>query len=381
MRYNDPLYGEWELPECIERLVHTEEMVRMRGITQAVIPNRLMPFGPFPSRFEHGLGVCLLAELVLKKNPHLKDYEVLLPAAALLHDAGNPPFAHLSEHFLTAVTGKDGESFLAEVLDGSETERVLRTYDLPTQDVVQMVRGARKPVAEVLNGSMDIDNLDNVARYARAAHLSIFPYSASFIASSFKFVDDGWHLPYGVYEEARVWQKARAQVYTTIYGITHLRAAMMIYRAVELAYTYGDLTRDFFRFDDEGALAYLARDCNDGTQDLIERALRWEWHEEILSIECTEPGEKLRTLASHWSGRRNLAELITKNLKMRDQAVAVYVGVGRDGRRITIPFLKKDGTRWFDPNDENPIYRVKVFLAPEYTSKREDVIELIKTEI
>lgn len=71
MLWRDPLYGDWELPDFIEDLVHTSEMARLRGITQDVLPNRLLPYC-MHSRFEHGLGVCFLAFKILEKQPLFK---------------------------------------------------------------------------------------------------------------------------------------------------------------------------------------------------------------------------------------------------------------------------------------------------------------------
>ena len=122
MRYYDALYNvEWELPKIVEKIIHTKEMARLRNITQGIMPNNLNVRGPLPSRFQHSMGVCILAKEVLNQNPKLFENgsSNLLTVSALLHDAGNPPFSHLSEPFLKEVTGHDGESFLIEILDGS----------------------------------------------------------------------------------------------------------------------------------------------------------------------------------------------------------------------------------------------------------------------
>ena len=101
MRYYDPLYDiEWTLPPFIEKIVHTKEMARLRNIVQGIMPNNLNVLGPLPSRFQHGMGVCFLAQEVVRNNrDKLGGFDMLLPISALLHDAGNPPFSHLSEPF------------------------------------------------------------------------------------------------------------------------------------------------------------------------------------------------------------------------------------------------------------------------------------------
>ena len=129
MPYYDPLYGEWNPPPIVEALIHTPLMARLRRITQSVLPNELIPDGPIPSRFQHCMGAAYLATRVVEENPHLpEDIKTLLPVAAVLHDAGNPPFSHLSEPFLQEVWNRNGETFLASVLHdrvGREAKRIL----------------------------------------------------------------------------------------------------------------------------------------------------------------------------------------------------------------------------------------------------------------
>src|SRR3989338_9730345 len=194
MIYKDVLYGEWELPEFLKKISQTKEMARLRGITQSSIPNTMNPCGAIPSRFHHGLGVAYLATKVSEKNPQISDYAVLLRASALLHDAGNPPFSHLSEPFLMEMTGMNGESFLAEVLAGGETEKILEEYGLNLEQFVKFVTGEDKPLSDVLNGTMDIDNLDNVARYAYFTGQKGAKYDGVKIASSFRFSGSEWML-------------------------------------------------------------------------------------------------------------------------------------------------------------------------------------------
>ncbi|MFY9461989.1 MAG: hypothetical protein WAP51_02185 [Candidatus Sungiibacteriota bacterium] len=381
MTYCDPFYGEWELPPAIEKLVHTKEMVRLRNITQSVMPNSLMPCGTIPSRFHHGLGACFLSTILLKANPALKDYEALLPVAALLHDAGNPPFSHLSEYFLKEITGKDGESFLEEILDGSETEKVLRELGLSVAQVVSFVTGNAKPVSEALNGSIDVDNLDNVFRYDMAASVGAPLFMPIWIARSFRFENGAWLILDECREETEKWQAARAMVYGAIYGKPHLNVAMMMYRAVELAFLQDELSKEFFFLDDSGAVNYLLTQCNPKTAHLVEKALRWEWFEEVVSVESATPANAIKLLASHRSGRTKLAGLISQTLGIPDEKISVYVGKGKDKRRITIPFVKKDGTTYLDQCDDSPIYRVKVYIAPDMTGKKNEIAEFVQEQI
>ncbi len=276
MIYHDWLYGKWELPDFIEKIVHTKPMIRLRAISQASGPACFLPIN-IPSRFQHCLGACFLAFEALKYNRNFSDYGILLPLSALLHDAGNPPFSHLSEPFLKEITGKDGESFLENILDGSDTEKIIRDLGIASEAVVRFVTGEMFPFSNILHGSLDLDNLDNISRFNKSTGMaSEHDYDAPRIASAFRFMNGKWALLGSVFSEAKKWQKARKLAYKTIYTFPHLDAAIMLYRAVELAFLEEELKYDFFLQDDYGAVAYLLKRCNKRTRKLVDRFLRWQ---------------------------------------------------------------------------------------------------------
>jgi len=387
MRYRDLLYGEWELPEIIERLVETPEMARLRGITQDSVPNCLNMYGPMPNRFQHDLGVAYLASHVFLGNLHLvEEYSHLLPAAALLHDAGSPPFSHMGEYFLKELTGKDGEWFLADVLDGSKTERILREYDIFIEDALDFVTGRKQPIAAIINGSLDLDNLDNVTRYAAAAGLERdIIVNPLLVALAFRhFSSSGeWYLRDDCYPEVKKWQRARAAVYGAIYGAPHLSASIMVYRALELAFTAGEVRRDFFFLTDEQALNYLAEHCNRRTAYLIQKAVQWQWYEEVFWRVTGNPTPRLKNIAGHWSGRRDLAETICRKTGLAPEHILVYAGAGRDKRKVTLRFIEaaRNSVRYcWAPGEDRPVYRLKIYAPPNLSARTKMKIAKIAAE-
>lgn len=381
MVYHDQLYGIIELPDFIERLMHTREMIRLRNITQSVLPNYLLPHGPIPSRFQHGLGACYLATVVLKNNPTLSNYDKILPVAALLHDAGNPPLSHLGENFLKEVTGKDGESFLEDILDGSETEKILKEMGVSAVEIVSLVMGQKKPVSDIVNGSMDVDNLDNVGRYNLAAGLGAKSFAAVRIAASFRFSGSEWTLLDECYEEVKKWQEVRSIVYRAIYGAPTLNVTTMVYRALELAFGQGKIKRDFFFLDDAKAVEFLHANCGSQTSFLIDRALRWDWYEEVFCLESAKPTPKFKTLAVNWKSRKIIADRLSQELNVPAEMVAVYIGEGRDKRKVTIPFVAKDGLRKYDNDAHESIYRFKVYIPQELFTKKELIKKIVEQEL
>ncbi|MDO8482489.1 MAG: hypothetical protein Q7S86_01560 [bacterium] len=381
MIYKDLLYGSWELPDFIERLVHTTEMVRLRKISQVVLPNSIYPFGPMASRFQHGLGVCRLAMLVMENNPELSEYTKKLPVAGLLHDAGNPALSHLAEYFLRAMIGKDGESFLEDILKYSETEKVLIETGLDVPQILGLITGTLKPISTVLNGSMDIDNLDNVGRYAYAENLDV-DFDAMLIAESFKFNGTEWTLPAYIFDEAMKWKKARATVYGNVYKEPNLVADTMIYRAVEIAYYQGKIDKNFFFLNDEQAIEYLREKCDLAVLRLVDKVTRWDWYKSAFRYETLYPSKKFADSANQ-KGKKELADKILNALPISEEDVCVIISKGRDVRKITVPFVFPDGSRKYDEEEERTIYRVRIYISPEITEKKTiDIIEeLVRHEL
>src|SRR3989344_262940 len=109
MKYNDPLYGTVELPDYIGELMESPLLLRLKDISQAVLPQSLVPW-KYASRFEHCVGVCHLMSLVLQQNKDtiwsrskFNSQELFL-VSALLHDAVNPALSPLGETFLKRHT-------------------------------------------------------------------------------------------------------------------------------------------------------------------------------------------------------------------------------------------------------------------------------------
>jgi HD superfamily phosphohydrolase len=376
-QHTDIMYGRVKMTPLVEELVSTPEMQRLKNISQDVLPQSCIPY-PVTSRFEHCLGVYYLSRLVIKSglNCFSKRNENLLSVASLLHDAGNPALSHLSEPFLEQLTGKNGESFLWERLSRTKADLILNRHGFDLKEIVQFVTGQAQPFSTVLNGSMDIDNLDNVGRYWFVSHKGRRRFDARLIASSFRYSDHRWHLPYKCFEAAEKWQEARRAVYRMIYGNPHLNIAMMVYRALGLAFFAKEIKEQFFHLDDEEALAHLLF-CNSECASIVRQVMAGVWHKEIVSKQTTEPSEKLLDVLKHWNCRLLLADYICEKCQLPKSAICVYIGEGRDNRKITLPFSTQKGFKYLD-GDTAPIFRLKVYVAPEFEEKKNCVRRVIR---
>ncbi len=381
MRHHDLLYGEWELPPIVAELFRTKELARLRDISQTTIPNIFLPRGSVSSRAHHGLGVAYLAEIVLRENPSLVPYRETLYASSLLHDAGNPPFCHLTEPFLRAAhDGKDGESFLEEVLSESEAERVLLRHGVSPRDLLGFVTGSLPPLSDILNGSLDIDNLDNIGRYAACTALPIEAYDARGIAASFRFDGSRWKLAAEVFPKARRWQAAREAVYDLVYDTEHIAVTSMLSRAIGLAFRAGELRREFFLMSNSPAVAYLAESPIEGTRILMDRLARFSWYGEVFRSEELNPAPGFRALAESWEGAMRLADTVADRLGVPAHEVSAFAEFGKHKRRIRLPFVCEDGSEFFDESSNEAPLHLRVFVSPDVRAER-SVVERIVGEL
>ena len=129
-------------------------------------------------RYSHTLGVLRLALANPMTNFGKEEYRALL-ASIIVHDAGTPAFAHLFEYQLKDHFDWDHESVVPRLLvkthhvdQGShqifsarrpEFEALCRKSKVDFQLVLAILE-QRHPCSKLVFGSIDFDNLDNVAR-------------------------------------------------------------------------------------------------------------------------------------------------------------------------------------------------------------------------
>lgn len=188
----DPLYGSFDLDDFLVHLIIQPEIQRLREVRLSNINSLLLPGGSNISRFEHSLGTAHLANRL--------SHQFLLPerdrlqfvCAALLHDVGITPFGHLMEEaYFYAGVPFDHEKRLQQVFLGKAEygniniqlfegkmvgfRKVLdykefRKFRISVEEIFSIKEG-KGPIGELINGTLDLDNIDNVCRMAY--HLGI----------------------------------------------------------------------------------------------------------------------------------------------------------------------------------------------------------------
>jgi HD superfamily phosphohydrolase len=224
----DPIYGRFETPSFLDRLIMGPEVRRLMEVRLLNAPTPSVPTLSEIRRFSHTLGVLHLA----LRNPHFglrKDEVRALLAAILIHDAATPPFAHLLEYYLKDRSGWNHESALPDVLTGHHVFENVAHQILPGEElkfkslcaskeidfelVLKIVR-KEHPASVVLFGALDFDNLDNVLRMAWALGLAPDPAPFLKIAAALGASIDGEPiLSDDLRSEVETWAHVRKTVY------------------------------------------------------------------------------------------------------------------------------------------------------------------------
>jgi HD superfamily phosphohydrolase len=183
MRFTDIIYGTIELPDWLIPFLKIPEFVRLRGIRLSNVDS--FEFKDFngPTRWEHCIGVAYLAMRCAKVKKLSESNRRHLILAALLHDVATPPFAHTVEYVLE---GYDHEVESYRILSANDSmnsnpDFPIYASQLPQfrnlcavtskrdkvkidPDVVASMVVGDGELGFLINGTIDLDNIDNVTR-------------------------------------------------------------------------------------------------------------------------------------------------------------------------------------------------------------------------
>ncbi len=285
MNVRDPLYGKFTLAPYLSRLVMTPEV---RRLSQIRLLNTLTPslatLGEL-RRFSHTLGVLHLCELNGAKSFSNEERRALA-ASVLLHDIGTPPFGHLMEYHLRELSNWSHESVIRAVLVGKhapenrahqifarrspEFRSELKRLEI-SLEIVKAVVSGKHPLSLLLFGTLDLDNLDNVARMTNALGIEGGATLALRLAAALSINRDGDLCLDEQHERQAVeqWADLRRQAYDTIvFDPPTVAAQAVLSQAIELAIRCEVLTEDDWSLSDEQLLEELMK-CRETKDSII----------------------------------------------------------------------------------------------------------------
>ncbi len=376
----DRLYKRVELTEQDVRLFQTKELARLRHISLWAIPTWTIPVGVCASKFEHSVGVAHLARIV-GKRPEFQEVSRDMYFAALAHDLGTPPFSHVSEYFQIKLTGRNHEVFAEEIIEGGEFAEEVKRQGGDIDRVIAFVKGEEKPLSDLLNGSIDIDNLDNTLRVGLSMgllHEAL--YSPEELARAYAIRDERLVLLAGHAAGIEGWEETRRAVYEFVYGEIDLSAGMMLFRALDFARREGEINRDYFLMTDSEAFTYLATKCNARTRTLIERTDRWIFYPRVFNFRDSEASERLVVYVLDSDNRGKLADEISTELGIPLEDVCVYMGKDKGFKKIHLPIVGNGDDQEHKPRNKLA-YMVQVYLHPKWIDKSREVEEIIESKL
>jgi hypothetical protein len=273
MIIHDPLYGCFAIPEYLTRLVVTPEVRRLSQISLVNTPSPSLPALGEIRRYSHTLGVLYLCQ-TCRSSQHSSQYSEdewrALEASALVHDAGTPPFAHLLEYHLNEQLsgGWHHESHILSILRGhhapeNRAHQIFagRTIAFRSElkhaglslELVEAILMRQHPLAGLLFGSIDLDNLDNVARMAWAIGLRDGPAVARTLGSLLSAGKRGIGLSeHPGREYVRRWGSLRRSVYEVMnFDPVAIAAQALLSEAIRLLVATGEIKGDEWDTDDE----------------------------------------------------------------------------------------------------------------------------------
>jgi hypothetical protein len=273
---DDSLYGRIKLSAWATAFLSTPQFRRLAGVSLSSVPGDLLFRHLFPSRLDHSVGVYHLTRVARPRDRTLQ-------LAALAHDLGHGPFSHLTEPLMLEWLGQDHETrsvVLLERVSAALPESTQHMAWLDWEEVARLMRGEGR--GTLLNGSLDYDNIDNVARFKQQSGFGVPAYSPTSLARGLRYVSQNVTLQREVEPEGLAWQTDRATVYGFLHGDDgteaggpgghrNLAVHAMLRKAVDLAFTTHILPSDFFDLTDAEALAVLGAGRTRGLLALVQR--------------------------------------------------------------------------------------------------------------
>jgi hypothetical protein len=312
---------------------------------------------PFPSRLDHSRGVYALARAARPRDRALH-------VAALAHDLGHGPFSHLTEPLMIETLGINHEQRSTRLLDqvrAALPPAVTRQIAwLDWDEVAALILGETSDGrGALLNGQIDYDNLDNVARFLLAGGLGRPGFDGRQVARALRLAPPSPSadahsaplsrssrvvlLPDGA-EGAQAWLNDRTTVYSFLReGHRNLSMHAMLRKAVDLAAQADALPVGFFDMTDSAALTYLGRRERSGQALLVEQVMRDSLFVCAWEAEIPRDGSAIMRLVGSRRDRNALEETLAAEAGLAPHEVIVEA-VPKSAQRELPPLLTAHGS-------------------------------------
>lgn len=351
----DRLYGVIEFTDEEMRFIRTGPIQRLKGLDIS-LPSDVLPTGRCATRFHHALGTAYLAKQVARRREYRAMRRELF-CAALVHDAGHPPFCHGGEVILRRQWAVGHEDYVVQLIERSDFRDEMERQGCDVNLVEDLVLGqGDMPYRGLINGSLDLDNIDNTPRYGLSLDLirERDCYDGLALAVSLQCDEQGLYMHRRMLPELQRWAQCRRKVYAYIESPEHRVVEAMLRRALCLA--ADQLEPNFCTLTDGEALAVL-QNVSRHSRSLVRDALLWQYYVPVIVDNSPQfedfPDEAL------------LAELVSAlGIEDRPEYICSWYGKNTGAKQIDIPLRDDQGRQARVELQSQATWSLQVFVHP-----------------
>lgn len=383
MIIHDRLYRKIEVPEWVGALNATSHVQRLAHVSHDALYGPANFTSGAGSKLEHSHGVVFLAQIAAIQSPLTRNFEDRrvdvsveeLLCAAFLHDLGTPPFSHNAEEVMRFLHKRNHEEEAARlILEDRNFRTLLTKLGMRPRVIAELITG-KGTFAGIINGTVDVDNLDGIPRYGLSKGIIQWPDAACCIqgvAGSYTLVGGKLGFLATVQHWLNPWRDKRAVVFQHIYGERHQVAEAMLNRAMQIGCWEEAVIKDnFFRLSDEAAFHRLRDEGSEGVSRIVRQLLNPSEHFRCLYrreiAEDVFSREQLRRLREGFA-RKVLADELCRHFDVPREHIATSFTRCVTHKPLPL-FFDQDGQKCAPKSQtvrlrENPLL-VAVFIAQE----------------
>jgi uncharacterized protein len=343
----DPIHSYIELNKNELKILDHPLMQRLRNIKQLAFSHYVYPSAQH-SRFEHSLGVFHLATKISKNlNLNQKDTNNL-KIASLLHDIGHGPFSHITE----SITGINHEIIGTKIIEHTEIKDILKDNNYNIKKINNYITG-KGEMAQILNGSIDIDKMDYLARDSYFTGVSYGTINIDMIINSSKIYKN--QLTYKEKTKLTIEKllTTRYFMYPTVYmHHTSLIVEEMIKKAINLAIKDNEIDKyEILYHTDNSILNLLKNSKNNKIKELTKKIIKRDLYKTAYILNSIELGKEIFT-KNHQKLNNNKEEIeeeIANKLNIEKEKIILHIP--------KLPKSKEIETKII--TDKNEIYPIK----------------------
>lgn len=323
MNFVDALYGSIEVNLPLT-LIKAPELQRLREIRLCNINSPFITGGTSINRFEHAIGTAYLAQIVAKN--HIKkerDKEAFI-FASILHDIVTAPFGHSLEYLYETIHSTEYEHsniwhmfFSGKTIPSSRffyaASKVTLQYIL-NQDILEVIQNileGKHTLSKFLVHSIDIDNIDNVFRFAYHIGLDFDKKVPAEIASNIDYEDNLLTFPASSIFCLEEWFRVRKILYRHLLeNEGEFVAKALLERAFIECIKEEHITEDDWVMTDAEVVSYILNKGNSIARSNMKRLMLMDFPE-FRSIFIINDYKALDLILS--SGKLNIVNFAYEN--------------------------------------------------------------------